>query len=268
MRQRRDVVELPRGHRPSRRGGARAGEHARRLSRRAKALGARWVEFDVQLTGDGVPILMHDETLDRTTDGSGRVSADTTLAQIRRLRCRRLVRPELRRRDGADAGGGADARWPSSASAPISRSSRARAARPRPRSGRRRRCARLWPAGCRRRWCRASSCRALAAARDAGAATCRAACSWRACRATGASMARRARAAPRSIADHRRLGRGAGRGDPRRRLSAAGCYTVNDAGAGARAVRLGGRRRVHRRPGQIAAASVSAAISLSQTEPV
>lgn len=48
----------------------------------AKRIGCRAVEFDVMLTADGVPILMHDETLDRTTRCSGRV-AELTFAQIR-----------------------------------------------------------------------------------------------------------------------------------------------------------------------------------------
>jgi glycerophosphoryl diester phosphodiesterase len=48
----------------------------------AKQCGCRAVEFDVMLTADGVPILMHDETLDRTTHCRGRVT-DLTLAQIR-----------------------------------------------------------------------------------------------------------------------------------------------------------------------------------------
>lgn len=48
----------------------------------AKQCGCRAVEFDVMLTADGVPILMHDETLDRTTHITGRV-ADLTFAQIR-----------------------------------------------------------------------------------------------------------------------------------------------------------------------------------------
>jgi glycerophosphoryl diester phosphodiesterase len=48
----------------------------------AKQCGCRAVEFDVMLTADGVPILMHDETLERTTRCRGRV-ADLTLAQIR-----------------------------------------------------------------------------------------------------------------------------------------------------------------------------------------
>lgn len=33
------------------------------------------VEFDVMLSRDGVPLLIHDETLERTTDGAGAVSA-------------------------------------------------------------------------------------------------------------------------------------------------------------------------------------------------
>lgn len=41
--------------------------------REAARRGVRWVEFDVMLSRDGVPILFHDETLSRTTDGAGRV---------------------------------------------------------------------------------------------------------------------------------------------------------------------------------------------------
>jgi glycerophosphoryl diester phosphodiesterase len=40
--------------------------------RRAAALGARWVEFDVRLSADGRCILLHDDTVERTTDGQGR----------------------------------------------------------------------------------------------------------------------------------------------------------------------------------------------------
>lgn len=47
-------------------------------------LGAAMVEFDVQLSRDGVPVLMHDATVDRTTDGTGRV-ADLPFAAIRRF---------------------------------------------------------------------------------------------------------------------------------------------------------------------------------------
>jgi glycerophosphoryl diester phosphodiesterase len=42
--------------------------------REAARRGARWVEFDAKLTGDGVVILMHDDTLDRTTSGRGPVA--------------------------------------------------------------------------------------------------------------------------------------------------------------------------------------------------
>jgi glycerophosphoryl diester phosphodiesterase len=52
--------------------------------RAAAAEGATWVEFDVRLTADGVPMLMHDDTLDRTTDGRGRV-ARTPLAALKAL---------------------------------------------------------------------------------------------------------------------------------------------------------------------------------------
>lgn len=39
--------------------------------RAAASAGARWVELDIALTRDGVPVLLHDATLERTTDGAG-----------------------------------------------------------------------------------------------------------------------------------------------------------------------------------------------------
>jgi glycerophosphoryl diester phosphodiesterase len=58
------------GHRGA---AAHAPENTLASIRKAHELGARWVEFDVKLTADGVPILMHDDRLERTTDGRGRV---------------------------------------------------------------------------------------------------------------------------------------------------------------------------------------------------
>ena len=40
--------------------------------RRARALGCRWVEFDVRMTADNRLVLLHDDRLDRTTNGRGR----------------------------------------------------------------------------------------------------------------------------------------------------------------------------------------------------
>lgn len=50
--------------------------------------GAEIVEIDVRLTADGVPVLMHDTTVDRTTDGKGKVS-DYTLEEIKKLRLKK-----------------------------------------------------------------------------------------------------------------------------------------------------------------------------------
>ena len=52
--------------------------------REAARLGARWVEVDVKLTADGKPVIIHDDTVDRTTNGRGLV-AGLTLAEIRGL---------------------------------------------------------------------------------------------------------------------------------------------------------------------------------------
>lgn len=41
--------------------------------RKAKEFGINWVEFDVMLTADGEAVVIHDETLERTTNGKGQV---------------------------------------------------------------------------------------------------------------------------------------------------------------------------------------------------
>jgi len=65
-------MKLPRliGHRGAR---SNAPENTLAGLRRAREEGASWVEFDVKLTKDNVPILIHDETLDRTSNGRGAV---------------------------------------------------------------------------------------------------------------------------------------------------------------------------------------------------
>jgi glycerophosphoryl diester phosphodiesterase len=50
----------------------------------AREQNAPWVEIDAKITLDGVPILMHDDTLDRTTNGRGKV-ADKMWAEIKNL---------------------------------------------------------------------------------------------------------------------------------------------------------------------------------------
>src|SRR5512145_2204102 len=50
--------------------------------RKAIELGSDAIEIDVQATSDGVPVLMHDPTVDATTNGA---VAGMTLAQMREL---------------------------------------------------------------------------------------------------------------------------------------------------------------------------------------
>ncbi|MCB9136505.1 MAG: hypothetical protein H6636_13855 [Anaerolineales bacterium] len=52
--------------------------------RNAIALHMDYLEFDVQMTSDGALVVIHDETVDRTTNGTGAVK-DMTLDQIRAL---------------------------------------------------------------------------------------------------------------------------------------------------------------------------------------
>lgn len=47
--------------------------------------GANGIETDVQLTKDGIPVLFHDDTVDRVSDGHGRLS-DYTLDELKALK--------------------------------------------------------------------------------------------------------------------------------------------------------------------------------------
>ncbi|GAB7185006.1 glycerophosphodiester phosphodiesterase family protein [Kitasatospora sp. Ki12] len=47
----------------------------------ARRGGAEWIENDVQPSRDGVPYVLHDDTVDRTTDGKGRIR-DLTATQL------------------------------------------------------------------------------------------------------------------------------------------------------------------------------------------
>lgn len=75
--------DIPRliGHRGAK---ALAPENTLGSIRAAKQAGVGWVEIDAKLAGDGVPVLIHDATLDRTTDRTGPVVAltSTELAEI------------------------------------------------------------------------------------------------------------------------------------------------------------------------------------------
>ena len=52
---------------------------------RAISLGVDIIEIDTRLTKDGVPVLMHDDSVDRTTGGKGKVK-ELTFAEISKLR--------------------------------------------------------------------------------------------------------------------------------------------------------------------------------------
>lgn len=59
-------------------------ENTLRAVRRAIEVGADAVEVDVRLSKDGIPVVIHDESVDRTTNGQGKVR-DMTAAELREL---------------------------------------------------------------------------------------------------------------------------------------------------------------------------------------
>ena len=65
-------------------GAAEVPENTLAAFRHALALGIRWFELDVQLSRDGVPVVIHDNTVDRMTNGTGEVGA-LTFEELRHL---------------------------------------------------------------------------------------------------------------------------------------------------------------------------------------
>jgi glycerophosphoryl diester phosphodiesterase len=70
----------------------RAPENTLAASRAAIAAGCDRIELDVHLSRDGEVVVIHDDTLERTTDGRGDV-AEKTLAELRRLDAGRWFAP-------------------------------------------------------------------------------------------------------------------------------------------------------------------------------
>ncbi|WP_104201706.1 glycerophosphodiester phosphodiesterase family protein [Billgrantia saliphila] len=63
---------------------AHAPENTLAAVRAAHEAGCQWVELDVQLLGDGTPVIWHDASVQRCSDGKGRL-ATLDLATARRL---------------------------------------------------------------------------------------------------------------------------------------------------------------------------------------
>lgn len=71
-----------------------APENTRAAFERAIKMGADAIETDVRLAFDGEPVLVHDATVTRTTDGHGPV-ADHTLTELRALDAGSWLAPEF-----------------------------------------------------------------------------------------------------------------------------------------------------------------------------
>jgi glycerophosphoryl diester phosphodiesterase len=84
----RTVAPLTALHRPlkiaHRGASARAPENTLAAFTEAIRLGADAIELDVHLSSDGVPVVIHDDTVDRTTNGRGPVAA-ISVRDLRRL---------------------------------------------------------------------------------------------------------------------------------------------------------------------------------------
>jgi glycerophosphoryl diester phosphodiesterase len=65
-------------------GAGMAPENTLAAIEKALEIGVDLVEIDIHLTADGHPVVIHDRTVDRTTDGSGAIDT-LTLAEVREL---------------------------------------------------------------------------------------------------------------------------------------------------------------------------------------
>ena len=63
-----------------------APENTMAAMQQAVEQGARWIEVDVALSADGVPVIFHDETLERCSNGHGYVIQHTA-GQLQQLDC-------------------------------------------------------------------------------------------------------------------------------------------------------------------------------------
>lgn len=62
--------------------------------RHALMIGVDYIEVDLRMTKDGIPVIMHDDTVDRTTDGHGDVGT-FTLSDIKKLDAGVRMGPEF-----------------------------------------------------------------------------------------------------------------------------------------------------------------------------
>ena len=88
IRERRPLSVAHRGH------SIAYPENTLEAYRKAIELGVEMIECDVNITRDGTLVMMHDPTLDRTTSGSGRVSA-STWEEIQQLDAGGAFKPEF-----------------------------------------------------------------------------------------------------------------------------------------------------------------------------
>ncbi|WP_422123900.1 glycerophosphodiester phosphodiesterase [Planococcus sp. X10-3] len=63
---------------------AKAPEHTLEAYQMAKDMGADYIEIDLQMTKDHVLVAMHDDSVDRTTDGSGKLT-NMTVDEIKKM---------------------------------------------------------------------------------------------------------------------------------------------------------------------------------------
>lgn len=62
---------------------------------KAVEAGADMIEFDLRGTKDNIPVLLHDQTIDRTCDGSG-MPEEFTLAELKKFNCSYFLQGERR----------------------------------------------------------------------------------------------------------------------------------------------------------------------------
>lgn len=79
------------GHRGA---AALAPENTLASIKKAAEVGVSWVEIDTQLSADGIPVVIHDETVNRCTNGKGKI-ANLSLAELKELDAGSWFSPEF-----------------------------------------------------------------------------------------------------------------------------------------------------------------------------